>query len=43
MDFMPKLPNKSNGFDSIEVVVQKVTKSAHFLLIKENLRNRKTD
>ncbi|GJU70093.1 putative reverse transcriptase domain-containing protein [Tanacetum coccineum] len=36
MDFITKLPNLSQGFDTIWVIVDRLTKSAHFLLIREN-------
>nr|GEW43858.1 putative reverse transcriptase domain-containing protein [Tanacetum cinerariifolium] len=36
MDFITKLPKSSQGFDTIWVIIDRVTKSAHFLLIKEN-------
>ncbi|GJW63508.1 putative reverse transcriptase domain-containing protein [Tanacetum coccineum] len=35
MDFITKLP-KSQGFDTIWVIVDRLTKSAHFLPIREN-------
>ncbi|GJU72352.1 reverse transcriptase domain-containing protein [Tanacetum coccineum] len=35
MDFITKLPKTAAGFDSIWVIVDRLTKSAHFLLIKE--------
>ena len=35
MDLITKLPRTSNGFDSIWVIVDRLTKSAHFLPIKE--------
>jgi len=34
MDFITKLP-LSNGYDSIRVIINRKTKSAHFLPIKE--------
>nr|GEU94841.1 hypothetical protein [Tanacetum cinerariifolium] len=36
MDFITKLPTSSQGFDTIWVIVDRLTKSAHFLLIREN-------
>ncbi|GKC61027.1 putative reverse transcriptase domain-containing protein [Tanacetum coccineum] len=36
MDFITKLPRSSKGFDTIWVIVDRLTKSAHFLPIKEN-------
>ena len=35
MDFITKLPKTSGGLDSIWVIVDRLTKSAHFLPIKE--------
>ncbi|GJW31826.1 putative reverse transcriptase domain-containing protein [Tanacetum coccineum] len=35
MDFITKLPRTRNGHDAIWVVVDKLTKSAHFLAIRE--------
>nr|GEX64891.1 hypothetical protein [Tanacetum cinerariifolium] len=35
MDFITKLPKMANGYDNIWVIVDHVTKSAHFLPIKE--------
>ncbi|GJV58527.1 putative reverse transcriptase domain-containing protein [Tanacetum coccineum] len=35
MDFITKLPKMAAGFDSIWVIVDRLTKSAHFLPIKE--------
>nr|GEU70691.1 putative reverse transcriptase domain-containing protein [Tanacetum cinerariifolium] len=35
MDFMTKLPKTSTGLDTIWVIVDRLTKSAHFLLMKE--------
>nr|GEW22265.1 putative reverse transcriptase domain-containing protein [Tanacetum cinerariifolium] len=35
MDFVTKLPKTSTGQDTILVIVDQVTKSAHFLLMKE--------
>ncbi|GJW73384.1 putative reverse transcriptase domain-containing protein [Tanacetum coccineum] len=36
MDFITKLPRSSQGFDIIWVIDDRLTKSAHFLLIREN-------
>ncbi|GJU36759.1 putative reverse transcriptase domain-containing protein [Tanacetum coccineum] len=36
MDFITKLPKPSQGFDTIWVIVDRLTKSAHFLPIREN-------
>nr|GEW46047.1 putative reverse transcriptase domain-containing protein [Tanacetum cinerariifolium] len=36
MDFITKLLKSSQGFDTIWVIVDRLTKSAHFLLIREN-------
>ncbi|GKD76094.1 putative reverse transcriptase domain-containing protein, partial [Tanacetum coccineum] len=36
MDFVTKLPRSSQGFDTIWVIVDRLTKSAHFLPIREN-------
>ncbi|GKC24869.1 putative reverse transcriptase domain-containing protein [Tanacetum coccineum] len=36
MDFITKLPMSSQGFDTIWVIVDRLTKSAHFLPIREN-------
>ncbi|GJU11429.1 putative reverse transcriptase domain-containing protein [Tanacetum coccineum] len=36
MDFITKLPKSSQGFDTISVIVDRLTKSAHFLPIREN-------
>ncbi|GJS11567.1 putative reverse transcriptase domain-containing protein, partial [Tanacetum coccineum] len=35
MDFITKLPNTAAGFDSIWVIVDRLTKSAHFLPMRE--------
>ncbi|GJU64737.1 retrotransposon protein, putative, ty3-gypsy subclass [Tanacetum coccineum] len=35
-DFITKLPKSSQGFDTIWVIVDRLTKSAHFLPIREN-------
>ncbi|GJW65664.1 putative reverse transcriptase domain-containing protein [Tanacetum coccineum] len=36
MDFITKLPKSSQGFDTIWVIVDRLTQSAHFLPIREN-------
>nr|GEU43974.1 reverse transcriptase domain-containing protein [Tanacetum cinerariifolium] len=36
IDFITKLPKSSQGFDTIWVIVDRPTKSAHFLPIREN-------
>ncbi|GJY94640.1 putative reverse transcriptase domain-containing protein [Tanacetum coccineum] len=36
MDFITKLPKSSQGFDIIWVIMDRLTKSAHFLPIREN-------
>ncbi|GJW22356.1 reverse transcriptase domain-containing protein [Tanacetum coccineum] len=36
MDFVTKLPNTVNGYDTIWVIVDRLTKSAHFLPMREN-------
>ncbi|GKA34590.1 reverse transcriptase domain-containing protein [Tanacetum coccineum] len=36
MDLITKLPKSSHGFDTIWVIVDRLTKSAHFLPIREN-------
>ncbi|GJT91497.1 putative reverse transcriptase domain-containing protein [Tanacetum coccineum] len=36
MDFITKLPKTTNGYDTIWVIVDRLTKSAHFLLMREN-------
>ncbi|GKC36833.1 putative reverse transcriptase domain-containing protein [Tanacetum coccineum] len=36
MDFITKLPKSSHNFDTIWVIVDRLTKSAHFLPIREN-------
>ncbi|GJX94432.1 putative reverse transcriptase domain-containing protein [Tanacetum coccineum] len=35
MDFVTKLPKMTNGYDTIWVIVDRLTKSAHFLPIRE--------
>ncbi|CAN6680351.1 unnamed protein product [Malus baccata var. baccata] len=36
MDFMYKLPRTRNGYDGIWVIVDRLTKSAHFVPVREN-------
>nr|GFB66525.1 reverse transcriptase domain-containing protein [Tanacetum cinerariifolium] len=36
MDFVTKLPRTSGGYDAIWVIVDRLTKSAHFLLMRED-------
>ncbi|GKA70413.1 putative reverse transcriptase domain-containing protein [Tanacetum coccineum] len=36
MDFITKLPRTSSGYDTIWVMVDRLTKSAHFLSMREN-------
>ncbi|GJV89052.1 putative reverse transcriptase domain-containing protein [Tanacetum coccineum] len=36
MDFITKLPKSSQGFDTIWVIMDRLTKSTHFLPIREN-------
>ncbi|GJZ00020.1 putative reverse transcriptase domain-containing protein [Tanacetum coccineum] len=36
MDFVTKLPKTSNGYDTIWVIIDPLTKSAHFLPMREN-------
>nr|GFA12061.1 reverse transcriptase domain-containing protein [Tanacetum cinerariifolium] len=36
MDFVTKLPRTSNGYDTIWVIVDRLTKSAHFLPMRED-------
>ncbi|GJT71444.1 putative reverse transcriptase domain-containing protein [Tanacetum coccineum] len=36
MDFITKLPKSSHDFDTIWIIVDRLTKSAHFLPIREN-------
>nr|GEV04067.1 reverse transcriptase domain-containing protein [Tanacetum cinerariifolium] len=36
MDFITKLPKSSQGFNTIWVIMDRLTKSAHFLSIREN-------
>ncbi|KAI3803194.1 hypothetical protein L1987_31343 [Smallanthus sonchifolius] len=41
MDFITKLPKTTSGYDTIWVIVDRLTKSAHFLPIKETDRTEK--
>lgn len=41
MDFITKLPRTSNGHDTIWVIVDRLTKSAHFLAIREDYKMEK--
>jgi hypothetical protein len=34
MDFITKLPRTSKGYDSIWVIVDRLTKATHFILVK---------
>ncbi|GJU99821.1 putative reverse transcriptase domain-containing protein [Tanacetum coccineum] len=36
MDFITKLPKTANGYDTIWVIMDRLTKSAHFLPMREN-------
>ncbi|GJS55825.1 putative reverse transcriptase domain-containing protein [Tanacetum coccineum] len=36
MDFITKLPRTSSGYDTIWVIIDQLTKSAHFLPMREN-------
>ncbi|GKA48903.1 putative reverse transcriptase domain-containing protein [Tanacetum coccineum] len=36
MDFITKLPKTSDGYDTIWVIIDRLTKSAHFLPMREN-------
>nr|GEX90553.1 putative reverse transcriptase domain-containing protein [Tanacetum cinerariifolium] len=38
MDFITKLPRTPSGYDSIWVIVDRLTKSAHFILVNENFK-----
>ncbi|GJV67437.1 reverse transcriptase domain-containing protein [Tanacetum coccineum] len=38
MDFISKLPRTSSGHDSIWVIIDRLTKSAHFLAIREDYK-----
>ncbi|KAI3725499.1 hypothetical protein L1987_65289 [Smallanthus sonchifolius] len=41
MDFITKLPRTSSGYDSIWVIVDRLTKSAHFIPIREDFKMEK--
>nr|GEW23663.1 reverse transcriptase domain-containing protein [Tanacetum cinerariifolium] len=41
MDFINKLPRTSSGHDSIWVIVDRLTKSAHFLAVREDYKTEK--
>ncbi|GJU31136.1 putative reverse transcriptase domain-containing protein [Tanacetum coccineum] len=41
MNFVTKLPKSSSGHDTIWVVVDRLTKSAHFLPIREDIHDKK--
>ncbi|KAK1429939.1 hypothetical protein QVD17_12297 [Tagetes erecta] len=41
MDFVTKLPRSSHGYDTIWVIVDRLTKSAHFLPIREDYKMNK--
>ncbi|GKE17984.1 putative reverse transcriptase domain-containing protein, partial [Tanacetum coccineum] len=36
MDFVTKLPKTTNGYDTIWVIIDRLTRSAHFLPMREN-------
>ncbi|KAI3821421.1 hypothetical protein L1987_08989 [Smallanthus sonchifolius] len=38
MDFITKLPRTTSGYDSIWVIIDRLTKSAHFLPIREDFK-----
>jgi hypothetical protein len=38
MDFITKFPRSTSGHDAIWVIVDRLTKSAHFLPIRENFK-----
>ncbi|KAI3821418.1 hypothetical protein L1987_08986 [Smallanthus sonchifolius] len=42
MDFITKLPRTSSGYDSIWVIIDRLTKSTHFLPIREDYRTELT-
>ncbi|GJV64583.1 putative reverse transcriptase domain-containing protein [Tanacetum coccineum] len=41
MDLVTKLPNSSSGYDAIWVIVDRLTKSAHFLPIRKDYKTEK--
>ncbi|GJT16804.1 putative reverse transcriptase domain-containing protein [Tanacetum coccineum] len=41
MDFITKLPKSGSGYDTIWVIVDRLTKSAHFLPIREDYKTEK--
>ncbi|GKF74621.1 putative reverse transcriptase domain-containing protein, partial [Tanacetum coccineum] len=41
MDFITKLPKSSSGYDTIWVIVDRLTKSAYFLPIREDYKTEK--
>ncbi|GKA36367.1 putative reverse transcriptase domain-containing protein, partial [Tanacetum coccineum] len=41
MDFITKLPRTGSGHDSIWVIVDRLTKSAHFLAVREDFKTEK--
>ncbi|GKB51781.1 putative reverse transcriptase domain-containing protein [Tanacetum coccineum] len=41
MDFITKLPRTSSGHDAIWVIVDRLTKSAHFLAVREDYKTEK--
>ncbi|GKA39937.1 retrotransposon protein, putative, ty3-gypsy subclass [Tanacetum coccineum] len=41
MDFITRLPRTSSGHDSIWVIVDRLTKSAHFLAVREDYKTEK--
>ncbi|GJS95555.1 putative reverse transcriptase domain-containing protein [Tanacetum coccineum] len=43
MDFITKLPRSSRGYDTYWVIVDRVTKSAHFLVIHEDFKIEKLE